>query len=394
MGLIQAAIGAVSSTLADQYKEFFYCDALPNNVIVSRGHKKVDGRVSNKGNDNVISNGSVIAVADGQCIIIVEQGHVVDICAVPGEYRFDTSSEPSIFSGDLGQSIIETFKTIGRRISFGGSSGKDQRVYYFNIKDNQIVDLIEVEKNIKEGFSNNNFYMVYQPQYKMEGKRLRGFEALLRLKNNGGETISPAEFIPIAEASDLIFQIDDFVLNIVMQEFSPLLKKSKDIVISVNVSAKNIASFDFAERIERMLKKNDFNPHNLEIEITEYCLVNSVETTVQNINRLKDLGVQIALDDFGTGYTSLSYIAKLPVNLLKIDKTLVDDITSSQKSQDFVNAVISMGHIMGCDVISEGVENQPQLDILKTQGCDFVQGFVWSKPLDYDVAKDMIQKVS
>ena len=94
MGLIQAAIGAVSSTLADQYKEFFYCDALPNNVIVSRGHKKVDGRVSNKGNDNVISNGSVIAVADGQCIIIVEQGHVVDICAVPGEYRFDTSSEP------------------------------------------------------------------------------------------------------------------------------------------------------------------------------------------------------------------------------------------------------------------------------------------------------------
>lgn len=135
MGLIQAAIGAVSSTLADQYKEFFYCDALPNNVIVSRGHKKVDGRVSNKGNDNVISNGSVIAVADGQCIIIVEQGHVVDICAVPGEYRFDTSSEPSIFSGDLGQSIIETFKTIGRRISFGGSSGKDQRVYYFNIKE-------------------------------------------------------------------------------------------------------------------------------------------------------------------------------------------------------------------------------------------------------------------
>ena len=253
---------------------------------------------------------------------------------------------------------------------------------------------IEVEKNIKEGFSNNNFYMVYQPQYNMEGKRLRGFEALLRLKNNGGETISPAEFIPIAEASDLIFQIDDFVLNIVMQEFSPLLKKSKDIVISVNVSAKNIASFDFAERIERMLKKNDFNPHNLEIEITEYCLVNSVETTVQNINRLKDLGVQIALDDFGTGYTSLSYIAKLPVNLLKIDKTLVDDITSSQKSQDFVNAVISMGHIMGCDVISEGVENQPQLDILKTQGCDFVQGFVWSKPLDYDVAKDMIQRVS
>lgn len=250
---------------------------------------------------------------------------------------------------------------------------------------------IEVEKNIKEGFSSNNFYMVYQPQYKMEGKQLRGFESLLRLKNNEGETISPAEFIPIAEASDLIFQIDDFVLNRVMQEFSPLLKKSKDIVVSVNVSAKNIASFDFAERIERMLKKNDFNPHNLEIEITEYCLVNSVETTVRNINRLKDLGVQIALDDFGTGYTSLSYIAKLPVNLLKIDKSLVDDIASSEKSRDFVNAVISMGHIMGCQVISEGVENQPQLDMLKTQGCDYVQGFVWGKPLAYDVARDMVQ---
>lgn len=251
---------------------------------------------------------------------------------------------------------------------------------------------IEVEKNIKEGFSSNNFYMVYQPQYKMEGKNLRGFESLLRLKNDKGENISPAEFIPIAEASDLIFQIDDFVLNRVMQEFSPVIKVSKDILISVNVSAKNIASFDFADRIEKMLKANDFSAKNLEIEITEYCLVNSVDTTVRNINRLREMGVQIALDDFGTGYTSLSYIAKLPVNLLKIDKSLVDDITSSQKSRDFVNAVISMGHIMGCAVISEGVENQPQLDMLKTQGCDFVQGFVWGKPLAYDIARGMVQE--
>lgn len=136
MGLIKAAVGSVGGTLADQWKEFFYCDALDSDVIVVKGQKRVSSRSSNtKGNDNVISNGSGIAVADGQCMIIVEQGKIVEVCAEPGEFTYDTSTEPSIFSGKLGESIIATFKLIGKRFTYGGDTAKDQRVYYFNTKE-------------------------------------------------------------------------------------------------------------------------------------------------------------------------------------------------------------------------------------------------------------------
>ena len=136
MGLIKAGIGALGGTLADQWKEFFYCDALPADILVTRGQKQTTSRSSNtRGNDNIISNGSGIAVADGQCMIIVEQGKVVELCAEPGKYTYDTSTEPSIFTGPLGTSLKETFKTIGKRFTYGGDTGKDQRIYYFNTKE-------------------------------------------------------------------------------------------------------------------------------------------------------------------------------------------------------------------------------------------------------------------
>ena len=136
MGLIKAGIGAVGGVLADQWKEFFYCEALPSDVLVRKGQKRVSGRSSNtKGSDNIISNGSGIAVADGQCMIIVEQGKIVEVCAEPGEFTYDTSTEPSIFAGKLGESILNTFKAVGKRFAYGGDTGKDQRVYYFNTKE-------------------------------------------------------------------------------------------------------------------------------------------------------------------------------------------------------------------------------------------------------------------
>ncbi|MBQ7060602.1 MAG: SPFH domain-containing protein [Clostridia bacterium] len=136
MGLISALVGAAGGVLADQWKEFFYCEAMPKDVLVTKGQKVISGRSSNtKGNDNIISNGSKIAVADGQCMMIVESGLVVEVCAEPGEYIYDTSTEPSIFTGPLGQGILDIFKQIGKRFTFGGDPGKDQRVYYFNIKE-------------------------------------------------------------------------------------------------------------------------------------------------------------------------------------------------------------------------------------------------------------------
>ena len=136
MGLILAALGSAGGVLADQWKEYFYCESLPNNVLAVKGRKRNSGRSSNtRGSDNIISSGSVIAVADGQCMLIVEQGKIVDVCAEPGEYVYDSSTEPSIFSGKLGEGILNIFKQIGKRFTFGGEAPKDQRVYYFNTKE-------------------------------------------------------------------------------------------------------------------------------------------------------------------------------------------------------------------------------------------------------------------
>ncbi|MDE5984402.1 MAG: SPFH domain-containing protein [Eubacterium sp.] len=139
MGLIKAALGAFNGTMADQWKEFFYCEALDKTILVKRGSKQITGRSSNtKGNDNIITNGSGIAVADGQCMIIVDQGKIVEFCAEPGEYTYNISTEPSLFCGSLGEGLKNTFKIVGKRFTYGGDTGKDQRVYYFNTKE--IVD--------------------------------------------------------------------------------------------------------------------------------------------------------------------------------------------------------------------------------------------------------------
>ena len=136
MGLIKAIVGAAGGVMADQWKEFFYCEAMSADVMATKAQKRTSQRSSNtKGSDNVISNGSVVAVADGQCMLIVDQGKVAEICATPGEFVYDSSTEPSIFTGDLGEGILKSFANIGKRFTFGGEAPKDQRVYYFNTKE-------------------------------------------------------------------------------------------------------------------------------------------------------------------------------------------------------------------------------------------------------------------
>lgn len=136
MGLIKAVVGAVGGTLGDQWKEYFYCDALPADVLVRKGSKRIGGKSSNKhGSDNVITDGSGIAVADGQCLVIVNNGKVSEICAEPGEYTFNSGESPSVFSGSFGESVGAVFKDMIGRFTYGGQAGRDQRVYYFNTKE-------------------------------------------------------------------------------------------------------------------------------------------------------------------------------------------------------------------------------------------------------------------
>lgn len=248
----------------------------------------------------------------------------------------------------------------------------------------------EAEELVSESLEKKYFYLVYQPQFTLEGKALRGFETLIRCRKPDGSIVSPGVFIPAAEKSNLILKLDDYVIQRALTEAKKIVDShNKSIVISVNVSAKNIATAGFAEKVLEMIKQSDFPAECLEIEITEYSLADSLEITRQNVNKLREAGVQIALDDFGTGYTSISQVVNLPVNLLKIDKSLIDDVVQSIKKRRIVDTIVNMGHIMDCEVISEGVETENQLSVLRELDCDFIQGFVWSKPIEYEDAVEL-----
>jgi len=247
----------------------------------------------------------------------------------------------------------------------------------------------ELEDIVKQALLKDWFYMVYQPQYVIANHHLRGFEALLRLRLPDGTMVSPGEFIPVAEGSQLIFGIEDYTLRRAMEQFKTACRQ-ENFIVSVNISARSMSNPEFPDKVGRIMEEIDFPRDRLELEITEYSFAVSKKQTIDNIKRLNDLGVLIALDDFGTGYTSLEQLLKLPVNLLKIDKSLIDNICNDPLNLDFVKAIIYMGHLMNCKVLSEGVEDEDQLQLLLKQECDYVQGFVWGRPLEFAQAAKLL----
>ena len=268
--------------------------------------------------------------------------------------------------------------------------GKNQLCLF----DGEILDEIEkelkIENEIRSGLKENRFFLVFQPQYETDTKKLRGFESLLRLKDENGSIIPPSDFIPVAEKSGLILDIDRWVLKSAMETFKEQIKTKPDFLVSVNLSARHITEKGLATEIRMLLEETGFTPDRLEIEVTESCIIGSVDDAISTLSEVRALGVKVALDDFGTGYASLSYLQRLPVDLLKIDKSFVDNMIDMDGGDRFVSAIISIGHLFHCKVISEGVEEEPQLMMLRRLKCDYVQGYIWGKPQSYDEAVKLI----
>ena len=252
---------------------------------------------------------------------------------------------------------------------------------------------LEMEGKLHAALDNDNIFFMLQPQYDMSHK-LRGFEALARMRDDDGAILQPHEFIPVAEKVGLIDKIDSVVFKKAAAFVGELSRQHDlDVTLSVNVSVRHLMKKDFTEEIKNQLAASRLPANRLEIEITESVMIESLEKAMDCIKELRNMGVQIAIDDFGTGYSSLSYLNDIPANLLKIDKTFVDGVNSSEKSKQYVAAIISLGHIMGYKVISEGVEENDQLEILKQIGCDYIQGFIWGRPLmQNDVEKLVAQQ--
>ncbi len=249
---------------------------------------------------------------------------------------------------------------------------------------------LELESRLRTALDSDGIYFNLQPQFDLS-HRLRGFEALARMNDENGRPISPGEFIPVAEKVGLVDKIDGAVLRKSAEFFGPLLKKSGlDITLSVNVSVRHLMNNDFIDELKNVLETTGIPADHFEIEITESIMIDSVDKALRVISEVEKLGVKIAIDDFGTGYSSLSYLNKFPADLLKIDKSFIDTMNTNDSSRQYVAAIISIGHIMGFDVISEGVEDTEQLDTLKEIGCDYIQGFIWGKPLSMAEAEKVV----
>ena len=260
-------------------------------------------------------------------------------------------------------------------------SGKND--YYFFDQDmyQEIMKRYLTEKDLKNALKNDTFEMLYQPQYEISSHKLIGFESLIRLKNKKGEYINTQQFINVAEKSGLIYDIDMWVMHNVMKQTRDFVILHPEVEVSINISGKHITNKGFIESVIDSLSETNFPPKNLKIEITESSYIRHIDEAAQVVQRLKTLGIKTALDDFGTGYSSLNYLSKMAVDMLKIDKSFVDEILTKEGDKSFVDIIIKLGHLMNCKVIAEGVEDQDQLSTLAFLGCDCVQGYIWGKPI-------------
>ena len=260
-------------------------------------------------------------------------------------------------------------------------TGSGSRVLRFSMDVLNSEDALEIERKIRSALTNGNIFYQLQPQYDMDHK-LRGFEALARMNDDDGSFISPMDFIPVAEKTGLVDRIDMRVFELAVQFLDNVITETgADITLSANVSVRHLMKNNFIEDLKKVLDKYDVSPERIEIEITESIMIDSAEKALQRIDELKQLGMKVAIDDFGTGYSSLSYLNNFPTDMLKIDKSFIDNMSLNESSKQYVAMIISIGHTLDLKVISEGVESADQVMVLKDIGCDYIQGYVWGRPM-------------
>jgi diguanylate cyclase (GGDEF)-like protein len=254
-------------------------------------------------------------------------------------------------------------------------------IYTNNMESKNIADL-QLENELRDAIPNNELVVHYQPKYSSKTGLIVGAEALVRWYDpRKQKLVPPLQFITIAEDIGIIGEIGKFVLRDACQEIEFWKKAGKDINISVNLSTKQFKEVDLVSSIKEIIECYDIPHKSIELEITESLLMDDINDSVQVLQELRDLGIRISIDDFGTGYSSLAYLKLIPTNTIKIDKSFVNNIESSSKDVAIVSTIIHLAHSLGCDVVAEGVETIEQFEILKQEGCDYVQGYYFCKPL-------------
>ena len=258
--------------------------------------------------------------------------------------------------------------------------------------EQKIIRESEIENMMEDAIENKEFEIYYQPQISTKTEKIEGAEALVRWKKNEN-MISPGEFIPIFEKNYFIIKLDEYVYEMVCENIQEMKKEFKEIPkISVNISKESLAEKDFLEKYMNITKQYDISPSNLEIEITERTTVDNNIDMKEILEKIKEKGFSIAIDDFGTGYSSLNMLEMLPIDMIKIDKSFIDRIGEKNETINLLEIILLISKKLNLKTVAEGVEKREQVEYLKKENCDFIQGYFYAKPLDFDALKNYIKE--
>ena len=305
------------------------------------------------------------------------------------DFVLTTSMGYSMFPGDANDAQL-VFDYAYLALEHARKEAHEARICRFSTDMLEKDREVELERTIRYAMDNGKLFFNLQPQYDVSHK-LRGFEALARLRDQLGNVVSPTDFIPVAEKAGLVDKIDHEVMFSATKYVGELVKKTKSkIILSVNASVRHLLRTGFVDEVKAALKESGLPANQLEIEITESIMIESVDKAIDCIKQIGALGVRIAIDDFGTGYSSLSYLNTFPADVVKIDRSFITTMNSTETSKQYVAAIIAIGHVMNFKVVAEGVEEEDQVETLKKIGCDYIQGFIWGRPMDPDDAAKLV----
>jgi diguanylate cyclase (GGDEF)-like protein len=348
--------------------------------------------------ESSLRDGDVVARLGGDefGILLQDLARVEDLPMVV-EKVFDSFRTPLILSGEevsvsgcIGISIFpydgDTAATLLKNAEIAmyraKAEGKNMYQLFTQSMASKSREALRIESVLDNAVERDLLVLHYQPQLCLSTGKITGTEALVRLKDPEGGLIPPFKFIDIAEETGLIVQIGNWVLKTACAQGRQWHDAGhKELNVSVNISARQFSQGNFVETVAKVLQVSGFSPEHLDLEITESVVMTDADEVVKKMHSLKELGVKFSVDDFGTGYSSLSYMKYMPIDMLKIDRSFVQDIMSNEDDRSIITAIITMAHSLGLDVIAEGVEERDQLDLLVSLGCDKLQGYYFSKPV-------------
>jgi EAL domain-containing protein (putative c-di-GMP-specific phosphodiesterase class I) len=313
-----------------------------------------------------------------------------NLTADGGEYRNTPSIGISQFRGHE-HPFDALLKQADIALYQAKDSGRNTICFYSAEMQAALNEKALMEAGMRDALANNGFHLVYQPQTDRT-HRIVGAEALLRWQPPGEAMVSPAKFIPLAEETGLILQIGQWVLETACAQLAAWSRDcaTRHLEVAINVSARQFHQPQFVEMVRTTLVQSGANPTLLKLELTESMVLTDVQDTVDKMHELRKLGVTFALDDFGTGYSSLSYLRRLPLDLVKIDRSFVCNGAVDEGDAAIVQAIISMSHSLGLQTIAEGVETEEQLAFLEKNGCQMFQGYLFGRPMPPEQLEDLL----